>query len=1329
MVQKCDWKTHKVESALISVGHKNLVDILQWRATRQPRRLAFHFLADETDIAPDAGARWSYEELQRRANAIAAQLSEFAHQPVMLAFPAGLEFVAAFLGCLQAGAIAVPVPVPSRHQGLERWQHIVVDAQPQAIVTTAAHLSKVQLLADGLAIQLTDSVVCMAPQVGAGEATVALSAAATAIALDDIALLQYTSGSTSQPRGVMISHRNLMHNLALIHHRFGHSADSRGVIWLPPHHDMGLIGGVLQPLYGGFPVTLLSPTSFLRQPIRWLQAVSVFGGTTSGGPNFAYERCFQRITPEQCRGLDLSHWDLAFTGAEPVQAKSLERFAAAFADCGFRKASFYPCYGLAEATLFVSGGSKLTQPKSCTVDRAALAQGRVATSQAETALPLVSCGQAAVDQTILMVDPQTHQPCSADQVGEIWLAGPSVALGYWQQGDTTQEIFTAKLADGSGPFLRTGDLGFLQNGELFVTGRLKDLIIIRGQNHYPQDIEQTAAQSHAALQGQTGAAFSVDIAGEERLILVQEVQRTALRSLDPDAVIDAMRAAVSRQHGLQVYSVVLLKPGSLPKTTSGKVQRHACKAQFQAGSLAAIGQWQRTQPSVSQPPGQPPSTGHRTLSWTDQGDYNQFAAWPTNTLSESATPGDRPRTDDLIQWLRQYASESINSRLMDERRCLSPAVVLDFGNQGLLGMQVPTKYEGLGLGHGDMLRVLEQLGAIDPTLALFVGLNNVLGIRPILQSATPDFQAHWLPRLATGRELVAFALTEPGAGSNPNALKSHLGIDADRRWRLYGEKIWSGSAAWAGIINVFVQHPAASGISGFAIAKGTPGLRQGPEALTMGMRSMVQNTVYLEGVPVSAAQLLGQPGQGMAVAQDAMMYGRLAIAAACVGGMKRCAQLMRRYSSRRTVSTGRLLDNPVLLTRLGGLTAQIAALSTLVRWLAQRLDRNEEIVPEAYAACKILAPEFYWQAADDLVQCLGGRGYIETNLAPQILRDARVLRIFEGPTETLAMHLGAQISSRSGLKPFLSQVLAAPELAERLFAAAEDILARHQRGQGDAIAARRSAYVKVGELGAIALLWAVQQASSDADARALAWTQHYFEQTLAQALVPPPHEAVAATAATTAAWIDNYIDTIGDIEQSLAGEDETLDALLRQESAPKSAIVPDSDSRPSQADSQSDGQANSQPDGQPVPALTAKSLERWLMQWLAQQLQLTVAEMDTDKAFADYGVDSVMAVELAQDLEALLELQQPLDVTVAWNFPTIAALAAHLATYADAQTVQNLGETAAELEDLKLAGTEAASGQPAGDSPSAVPTLDDLSEAEMAAALAAELATLSGRDA
>ncbi|MGD1930336.1 MAG: AMP-binding protein [Leptolyngbyaceae cyanobacterium] len=1318
MVQECDRESAGIEPRQ-KFAHTSLSEILQWRAAHQPHELAYRFLPDEWEaIAVSQGHQWSYAELALRVNAIAAQLAAFAHQPVMLALPAGLDFVAAFLGCLQAGAIAVPVPPPGRHQGLARWQHLVANAQPPVILTPSEQLPQVRSLVQAMATQLPHAVVCLAPQYAPEENDQA--EAVPRIACDDIALLQYTSGSTRQPRGVMVSHGNLMHNLGLIHDRFGHSAASHGVIWLPPHHDMGLIGGILQPLYSGFPVTLMSPLAFLRQPSRWLQAITKFGGTTSGGPNFAYKRCLQKITPEQRQGLDLSRWELAFTGAEPIRAATLSQFVETFAPYGFRSTAFYPCYGLAEATLFVSGGAKATSPRIASVDRTAIAQGRLVESRAATALPLVSCGSGAADQTIAIVDPHTRQPCDDGQIGEIWLRGPSVAQGYWRQPEVTQATFVAEFANGTGPFLRTGDLGCLRQGELYVTGRLKDLIIIRGQNHYPQDIEQTVGQSHPAIQAQGGAAFSLEMAGEERLIVVQEVQRTALRTLDADAVIDAIRAAVSHQHGLQVSAAVLLKPGRLPITTSGKVQRQACKAAFQNQAFDAVAEW------WLEPADQPSSTA--ILAASAVSDHDSAA---------DTVPGDPVRTEALIQWLRQYANESLNSRLMDERRCLSPGVVLDFGNQGLLGMQVPTEYAGLGLGHQDMLRVLEQLGAIDPTLALFVGLNNVLGIRPILQSARPDLQADWLSRLATGRELAAFALTEPGAGSNPNAMQSQVAIAADGGWRLHGEKIWSGSAAWAGILNVFVQHPEVSGISGFAISKGTPGLRQGPEALTMGMRGMVQNTVYLEGVPVAAAQLLGEPGQGMTVAQDAMMYGRLAIAAACVGGMKRCAQLMLRYSSRRQVSTGRLLENPVLLAGLGGLTAQIGALSALVGWIADRLDQGQGVIPEAFTACKILAPEFYWQAADDLVQCLGGRGYIETNLAPQILRDARVLRIFEGPTETLTMHLGAQVlNARSSLKAFLSEDLRAPDLADRVFATAEDILVRYQHLYPEVVTARRGAYRAVGKLAAIALLLAVQQTERPACPRAVEWTRLYFEQVLAQALTPTPQEIVAAGAIETAEWIAHYAETIGDIEQSPVGEQHGLDPWLQTAGANSPMVSPErsrpgSDPASSFVDSRTDhdlqGQAEPPVAGpEPARPATAPALAQWLGGWLADRLKLSPTAIDPNKAFADYGVDSVMAVELAQDLEERLALPQPLDVTIAWNFPTITALAAHLAPPATSQNSHEGGATDdLPTDQTALAVTDALSQRPT-DTPVPRPDLDDFNEGEMAALLAAELAILKG---
>jgi acyl-CoA synthetase (AMP-forming)/AMP-acid ligase II/acyl carrier protein len=364
---------------------------------------------------------------------------------------------------------------------------------------------------------------------------------------------------------------------------------------------MGLIGGVLQPLYGGFPVTLMSPADFLQKPVRWLQAISRYKATTSGGPNFAYDLCVEKIKPEQLSCLDLSSWEVAFNGAEPVRSSTLERFAATFEPCGFRREAFYPCYGMAETTLIVSGGLKTRPPVVRQFDGAALEQNRVvaAEGEQENLREIVGCGQAWLDQKIAIADPEFLTPCTDEQVGEIWVSGPSVARGYWNRPEETEQTFRAYLADtgvsvagrSPGSFVRTGDLGFLQDGELFVTGRLKDLIIIRGRNHYPQDIELTVQKSHPALRPSAGAAFAVEVEGVERLVIAQEVERSYLRQLDVDEVVRAIRQAVSQQHELEVYAVVLLKTASIPKTSSGKIQRHACRVGFLNGSLDVVGEW------------------------------------------------------------------------------------------------------------------------------------------------------------------------------------------------------------------------------------------------------------------------------------------------------------------------------------------------------------------------------------------------------------------------------------------------------------------------------------------------------------------------------------------------------------------------------------------------------------------------------------------------------------------------------------------------------------------------------------------------------------------
>jgi amino acid adenylation domain-containing protein len=566
-----------------------LVDLLQYRALHQAHQPAYTFLLDgETQEA-----QLSYQMLDLRARSIGALLQSVTKpgERALLLYPPGLDYIAAFFGCLYANVVAVPAYPPTStglKRTLPRLQAIVRTAQPAVALTTDAIIPIVEpLSAQGSDFQRirwlsTDAIDSDAPT----------SWRKPDANGDTLTFLQYTSGSTATPKGVMLTHANLLHNLSLIQQAFGHHADSQGVIWLPPYHDMGLIGGVLQPLYAGFPVTLLSPVSFLQRPLRWLQAISRYKATTSGGPNFAYDLCIQKITQEQRQQLDLSSWTVAFNGAEPIRAATLERFASMFAECGFRREAFYPCYGMAEATLIISGGQLTAPPIVRAFQAAPLEQHQVveATAHDDQARLLVSSGQALVPDSLAIVNPNSLINCEPGQVGEIWVTSPSVAVGYWAEPGMTAQSFQARIANmPEASFLRTGDLGFVHDGEVFVTGRLKDLIIIRGRNYYPQDIEQTVERSHPAFRPDCGAAFSVDLNGEERLVVVQELDRQH-RNPDIPALTRTIRQAVTDYHEVYVYAVVLIKHGSIFKTSSGKIQRHACRSAFLQNSLVVIGQ-------------------------------------------------------------------------------------------------------------------------------------------------------------------------------------------------------------------------------------------------------------------------------------------------------------------------------------------------------------------------------------------------------------------------------------------------------------------------------------------------------------------------------------------------------------------------------------------------------------------------------------------------------------------------------------------------------------------------------------------------------------------
>ena len=578
-----------------------IVDLLRQRAAYRPHDRAFAFLVD----GESEEINITYSELDRKARAVGAWLiaSGMTGKRVLLLYPSGLDFIAAFMGCLYGGAIAVPAYPPRKNRSVERIEAIAADANASVALTTRDVLDRFDVLrasAPSLERLLwkVDSEL---------EGDWSDRWERPAIDGSTLAFLQYTSGSTGTPKGVMLSHENLLHNSLRIMQAFEITRSQPAVFWLPSFHDMGLIGGILVPLYSGKFNVLMSPVAFLQKPLRWLQAISKYRAAISGGPNFAYELCVRKTTPEQRATLDLSSWSLAFNGAEPVRAETIEAFAEAFAPCGFRREAFFPCYGLAESTLLVTGGMKFEPPVVRAFDAAAIETGSAVTRSgfAPGTRRLVGSGRELDGQDVRIVDPHTLKALTPGRVGEIWVSGPSVAQGYWNRPEETQATFEAMLAQpdarsaaqsitkwrpNPGPYLRTGDLGFFDNGELFVTGRLKDLIIIRGRNHYPQDIEQSVEAVSSIVRAGSVAAFSVDIDGRERVVVVAELERGKRNSDDLAVAFDAIRKQLAIEHEIALEAIVMVRPNSISKTSSGKIQRHACRRQFLDGTLDIIEQ-------------------------------------------------------------------------------------------------------------------------------------------------------------------------------------------------------------------------------------------------------------------------------------------------------------------------------------------------------------------------------------------------------------------------------------------------------------------------------------------------------------------------------------------------------------------------------------------------------------------------------------------------------------------------------------------------------------------------------------------------------------------
>lgn len=1205
-------------------------------ARAMPDQVAYTFLRDDGKIDTIA-----YGALARRATALAGHLVGRAPQGtrMLLLYPAGLEFITAYFACLLAGMIAVPATIPHKTRASRRLQALLVDAVPALILTrsdcaASIHASLALIDADAHSCLATDTLHLD------GIDTPPLPVITPAMT----AFLQYTSGSTALPKGVEVTHQNISSNAEAIRIGFGFAPGSVMVSWLPLFHDMGLIGSVVAPMYVGFHAVLMAPAAFLKHPAMWLEAITRYRGTCAGAPNFGWDYCAKKISADAKQTLDLSSLSVAYNGSEPVRAATLRAFVDAFAPCGMRAAALFPCYGMAETTLFVSGGPVARAPLVRTVSKSMLEGNEIRDAEPGSvdAREIVSSGIVSSMNQVRIVDPESHRPSGPHRVGEVWVRGPSVARGYWQKPAETEAAFGNYLANNKeGPFLRTGDLGFMKEGELFITGRLKDLVIVNGRNVYPQDVEEVIERAIDFIEPNMCAAFSVDIDGQERLAIVAEADRALVRAVRHATGADKLHARddvlvrieatarnicmlIAQQFDVSVSSLVFVKPGSFPRTTSGKVQRARCRELALHGELDVVYVMpgslfdRRDAPPLPPPP---------VLDEVEDRVNHRLSPTPEPDHPDAAH--SRARADAMIAWFRQYAARRLQSRVADERRTIAPYVVLDLGNQGFFGLQVPRHFGGAGLLAIDLLRVMEQLAAVDLTIATMVGVHNGLGVRPILRAGSADVQERLLPLLATGRQLAAFALTEPGAGSNPAAMRA-TAVQAPGGWIVNAEKQWIGLAAWAGVITVFAKAFDAAGqplgTIALMVPEDTPGLAQGPEALTMGMRGMIQNTVLLTDAFLPDGAVLHTPGEGMDVARDAMLFSRLGIGAMCIGGMKRCAQLMARYAERRDVATGRLLDHPVTLSRLQDLGAAIFSTEALVHAIAGRIDAGVDVAIEAYLACKTSSTELFDQAADTLVQLMGGRGYIETNVAPQILRDARVLRILEGPTETLYSHLGATLGSGSALA-FIADVLYRPALAAQLEATVLEIKAAAGATASAQLFASPAALhqwldYRLGELAAAAFLLGAAEHRAPGQPQAghaVAWARRRVDALGQAILADLAYHTSYAASDTLLHMVRHYRQDIGDIDQATPGESAQIDAILRSAPLASAASAPEAPV------------ALTVVAGAPTPVESI--VHEAVTAWLRGEKRRAQVDIDADTPFTSIGMDSLATVSIAADIE------------------------------------------------------------------------------------------------
>lgn len=1133
----------------------NIVTRIQQHQQKWPNKIAVgHIHPDETLQSI------TYKSLFEKIVACTEVLKayEITGKPVVLSYKNGYEFIVPFLACMALGALPIPYPlIQYGKKGFKRFQRLIDFIQPSILLTDEA-LSQTQTAA-------SLNVPIVAVHTSALELNGPFSSQHDLYFSEshssDVAYLQFTSGSTSLPKGVEVTFDNIDSHMAQMNEFCKTSDSSVFVTWLPYYHDLGLVGQWLHALYYGASCYSITPVNFIQNPMLWLKSLSQYKATITFSPNFAFEWCVRKYKPEELENLSLSSLDVALNGAETVYEDTLEKFARTFEPYGFRPTAMTPAYGLAEATLVVSAKQKDSAPKVKHVLKSALAKGQCqfASESSTETISYVSCGMVLGNQTLRIVDPG-GQCLEENHIGQICLMGPSVTKGYWKQAEETNQTFKYQSQDGQGPLMCTGDLGFMSENELFITGRLKDVIIVRGENYYPNDIEYIVGTVHSGLRHSGGCAFALSESGLD-LVIIHEVERTYLKKMDFNQVAAAIQNAIYEEFQLAVKDVVFIRPMTLPKTTSGKVQRLHCKHLYLDGQLDTLFQ----------------------LSSNHAND-NQH--------------------QDMLQWIRIDLEKVHQASLADQRRGFSPGLMSSLQQKGLLGIEVPALFGGLGYSTSQANEIYAAIAEHDLSLSLFAILNNTLATYAILKYAKRGIKESLLKEISSGQALVAFALTEKGAGSNPQAIQSKA-VQTEDGWEISGEKIWSGSALWAKYMTVFARcfdkHQNFIGYGCFWIENHVDGIEHFDEAQTMGLKGMIQNSFRMTNVKVKDENLIGTPTQGLTIAYEAMGQTRMSIGAGCIGGLRQCLRYLKAFVPERIINTGYMLANDYVRYEIGKIQDKIDLLDSYVGTVAKQIDNGQTVSQATLACIKYLSTTFLWDSIDSTMQLLGGRSYLEDNRLAQLMRDARVFRVFEGPSEALLYYIGSEYAKRNSQKGDPAQGADQSRVDEWLPIAKQVESSKH----------RDIGYITLGEL------------------LCYSWIEaHARDKQLAV-----PH------------WLERHIEYLSQkvCSDYPAPSQEEIKQIFEHYDA--ISLTPDSSNQPSttQAPALSLAQTSCH---------TAKTIQSWIQSY-HPSINLT-----DNLTFAQIGIDSIMSIELAEKISEKFGVDcKP---AVFWQFKTIIDLASWL---------------------------------------------------------------------